>query len=114
MSYFDISSAEVRAAAAQSKDEHLNELFNTRQDVYNFAAKLYVGEDKYEQLSKADKKKLRKNFKTVMLGVLYGLGKCNAVQYRNILENQWAKSMKAEKYRNIRANVELTCEIKRP
>jgi hypothetical protein len=43
----------------------LNELFNTRQDVYNFAAKLYVGEDKYEQLSKADKKKLRKNFKTV-------------------------------------------------
>ena len=52
----------------------MNELFNTRQDVYNFAAKLYVGEDKYEQLSKADKKKLRKNFKTVMLGVLYGLG----------------------------------------
>ena len=48
-----------------------------------------------------------------MLGVLYGLGR-NAVRYRNVLENQWAKSMKAEKYKNIRANVELTCEIKRP
>ena len=43
----------------------MNELFNTRQDVYNFAAKIYVGEEKYSQLSKADKKKLRKNFKTV-------------------------------------------------
>ena len=47
-----------------------------------------------------------------MLGVLYGLGR-NAVRYRNVLENQWAKSMKAEKYKNIRANVELTYEIKR-
>lgn len=48
-----------------------------------------------------------------MLGVLYGLGKRNAVRYRNVLDNQWAKSMKAEKYRNIRANVELTYEVKR-
>ena len=47
-----------------------------------------------------------------MLGVLYGLGR-NAVRYRNVLEDQWAKSMKAEKYKNIRANVELTCEIKK-
>ena len=46
-----------------------------------------------------------------MLGVLYGLGR-NAVRYRNILDNQWAKSMKAEKYRDIRANVELTYGIK--
>lgn len=42
-------------------------LFETGQDVYNFAAKLYVGEEKYSQLSKADKKKLRKTFKTVFL-----------------------------------------------
>lgn len=75
LSYFDISSAEVRAAAAQSKDAALIEKFETRQDVYNFCAQIYLGKENWENLSKSDKKRYRKNFKTVMLGVLYGLGK---------------------------------------
>ena len=46
-------------------DKNLNDLFSQRKDVYNYAARIHVGAETYDRLDKADKKKLRKNFKTV-------------------------------------------------
>lgn len=74
-SYFDISSAEVRACAGASQDPNMAKLFSEGKDVYIYCAKLYLGEDGWNNLSKADKKKFRKTFKTTLLGIMYGLGK---------------------------------------
>jgi hypothetical protein len=75
LSYFDISSAEVRAMAAMSGCKELQEKFENRIDVYNYTAQLYVGKENWEKLSKKEKKELRGKFKTVTLGLMYGLGK---------------------------------------
>ena len=53
----------------------MNKLFQDSKDVYIFCAKLYLGEEGWNNLSKADKKKFRKMFKTSLLGIMYGLGK---------------------------------------
>src|SRR5574344_287516 len=74
MTYFDISSAEVKAAGFASGDKDLIKKFNDGEDVYIYSAKLYLG-DGFDKLSGPDKKLWRKRFKTVFLGVLYGLGK---------------------------------------
>lgn len=75
LTYFDISSAEVKAAGFASGDPDLIAKFNAGEDIYIYSAKLYLGEDGWNKLSKDQKKKWRKRFKTVFLGVLYGLGK---------------------------------------
>lgn len=75
LTYFDISSAEVKAAGYASKDPDLIAKFNAGEDIYIYSAQLYLGEDGWNSLSKKDKKKWRKRFKTIFLGVLYGLGK---------------------------------------
>ena len=72
--YFDISSAEVKAAGFASGDPDLIDKFNKGEDIYIYSAKLYLG-DKFDQLDKKGKKMWRKRFKTIFLGVLYGLGK---------------------------------------
>lgn len=75
LTYFDISSAEVKAAGYASGDPDLIAKFEKGEDIYIYSAQLYLGEDGWNKLSKKAKKKWRKRFKTVFLGVLYGLGK---------------------------------------
>lgn len=58
----------------------MNKLFQESKDVYIFCAKLYLGEEGWNNLSKADKKKFRKTFKTTLLGIMYGLGKNSLAQ----------------------------------
>jgi hypothetical protein len=73
--YYDISSAEVKSAGFASGDPKLIEKFVNGEDIYIYTAKLYLGEAKWDSLDKSAKKTWRKKFKTVFLGVLYGLGK---------------------------------------
>lgn len=73
LGYFDISSAEVRTAAYRSKDPVMIHLFETGQDLYIHAAKLYFKEQ-WENMDGPERAKWRKSFKTILLGVMYGMG----------------------------------------
>ena len=73
LSYFDISSAEVKSAGFMSKDENLINMFVNGIDVYIATAKIYL-KDRWDGLSDKEKKAWRKKFKTTFLGILYGLG----------------------------------------
>lgn len=74
LTYFDISSAEVKAAGYASMDPDLIAKFDSGEDIYIYSAILYL-KDKWDALTPKERKKWRKRFKTVFLGVLYGLGK---------------------------------------
>ena len=52
----------------------LIDTFNAGIDVYIRSAKVFLGEEHWNKLSKKDQKAWRKKFKTVTLGLLYGLG----------------------------------------
>ena len=67
MSYFDISSAEVKASGYASGDKDIISAFDQNIDIYIFSAKLYLGEEAWEKLSDKDKKMWRKRFKTIKL-----------------------------------------------
>lgn len=70
LSYFDISSAEVRSIAYKSKDPVMINLFETGQDLY-----VHVGKIAFPDLdwtTKEVKKAKRPIFKQVLLGSLYG------------------------------------------
>lgn len=71
LSYFDISSAEVRTLAYRSGDKALIHLFETGQDVYIYTAKSMLGADKWEGFDKSERKGWRKIFKVVFLAVAY-------------------------------------------
>ena len=49
-------------------------LFETRQDLYIHVAKIYFGEDRWNSSDTAFKKLWRGRFKTILLGVMYGMG----------------------------------------
>lgn len=74
LSYFDISSAEVRTAAYISGDPVMINLFETKQDPYIHVARIHFGEDTWNNSDKAFKKLWRGRFKTILLGVMYGMG----------------------------------------
>jgi len=85
LSYFDISSAEVKSAGylagnmaiqlhGENASTNLIDTFNNNIDVYIRSAKVFLGEDHWNSLSSGDQKLWRKKFKTVTLGLLYGLG----------------------------------------
>ena len=74
LSYFDISSAEVKSAGFASGDPSLIGHFINGTDIYIHTAKQYLGEEGFNNLDKAHKKMWRKRFKTIFLGLLYGLG----------------------------------------
>ena len=65
LTYFDISSAEVKAAGYASGDPDLIAKFNAGEDIYIYSAQLYLGKDGWDKLSKKQKKMWRKRFKTV-------------------------------------------------
>lgn len=63
LSYFDISSAEVKSAGYASGDPGLISKFDAGEDIYIYSAKLYL--PNFEELSDKDKKMWRKRFKTI-------------------------------------------------
>ena len=103
--YFDISSAEVKAAGFASMDPDLISKFRDGTDIYIYSAKLYLG-DEFDRLSKTDKKMWRKRFKTIFLGVLYGLGKkslaerlnCSEQEAENIIQGLYKSFPKLREY----------------
>lgn len=108
LSYFDISSAEVKSAGFASGDEHLIDMFVNGVDVYIATCKLYLGEDGYNQLSDVEKKTWRKKFKTIFLGILYGLGKQNLAGQLNCDVSEAEKIIQAvyNAYPKLREYVE--------
>ena len=63
LSYFDISSAEVKSSGYASGDPGLISKFDAGEDIYIYSAKLYL--PNFEELSDKDKKMWRKRFKTI-------------------------------------------------
>ena len=61
-------------------------MFNRGIDVYIYTAKLYLSN--WDNLDKKQQKKWRKRFKTVFLGVLYGLGKRSLAERLNCSEEE--------------------------
>ena len=112
LSYFDISSAEVKSAGFASADPGLIEKFNEGVDIYIYTAKLYYGEDGWNALDKKRKKKVRKQFKTVFLGILYGLGKnslaqrleCSVQEAENIIQSVYKAFPKLREYVDRQGN----------
>lgn len=86
LSYFDISSAEVKSAGFASGDPDLIDKFIKGEDIYIYSAKLYL--PNFDELSSKDKKMWRKRFKTIFLGVLYGLGKRSLAERLNCSEDE--------------------------
>lgn len=103
--YFDISSAEVKAAGFASEDPDLIDKFQKGEDIYIYSAKLYLGDD-FDKLQKTVKKMWRKRFKTIFLGVLYGLGKkslaerlnCSEEEAENIIQGLYKSFPKLREY----------------
>ena len=103
--YFDISSAEVKAAGFASGDPDLIDKFNKGEDIYIYSAKLYLG-DEFDKLDKKSKKMWRKRFKTIFLGVLYGLGKkslaerlyCSEEEADDIIQGLYTSFPKLREY----------------
>lgn len=88
ISYFDISSAEVRTLAYRSGDKGLINLFETGQDVYIYTAKSMLGEKKWNGFDKGEKKKWRKIFKVVYLAVAYRMSARTLGQQLNVPEEE--------------------------
>ena len=102
ISYFDISSAEVRTLAYKScldgsgtGDPGLIHLFETKQDVYVYTAKSMLGEDKWNRFDKAEKKKWRKIFKVVYLAVAYRMSARTLGVQLNVSEEEAQGYIKA-------------------
>lgn len=88
MSYFDISSAEIRTLAFRSGDKNLIELFKKGEDVYIYVAKQHLGVDVWDALGKSDKKKWRKRMKVVFLAIAYRMSPMTLGVQLNIPEDQ--------------------------
>ena len=88
MSYFDISSAEIRTLAFRSGDKNLIGLFQKGEDVYIYVAKQHLGEDIWDALGKSDKKKWRKRMKVVFLAIAYRMSPRTLGEQLNIPEDQ--------------------------
>ena len=63
-----------------SGDPSLIKHFTDGTDIYIHTAKQYLGEDGWEKLDSTHKKMWRRRFKTIFLGLLYGLGSKNLSQ----------------------------------
>lgn len=87
LSYFDISSAEVRSLFYKSGDANGINLFETGQDVYIHTAKAHLGEAKWNSLSKGEQKAQRKIFKVVFLAVAYRMSAKTLGENLNVPEN---------------------------
>lgn len=88
LSYFDISSAEVRTLGYKSGDANLINLFETGKDVYIHTAVAHLGKEKWDSLSKGEQKKQRKIFKVVFLAVAYRMSARTLGQNLNVPEQE--------------------------
>lgn len=97
-------------------DSGLIDAFNNNIDIYVFSAKLYLGgEEAWEKLSGKDKKMWRKRFKTIFLGVLYGLGKqnlaarleCSIQEAENIIQGLYKSFPRLREYVDEQAQYPL-------
>lgn len=86
MSYFDISSAEIRTLAFRSGDPGLIGLFQKGEDVYIYVAKQHLGTDTWDALGKSEKKKWRKRMKVVFLAIAYRMSSKTLGEQLNIPE----------------------------
>ena len=76
------------------------------EDIYIYSAKLFLGQDGWDRLNKAEKKMWRKRFKTIFLGVLYGLGKkslserlnCSIQESEQIIQGLYKSFPKLREY----------------
>lgn len=94
LTYFDISSAEVKSAGFASGDPDLIDKFVNGVDIYVYTAKIYLGEH-FDTLGEKDKKAWRKRFKTIFLGILYGLGKRSLAERLNCSEEEAERIIEA-------------------
>lgn len=69
-------------------DPDLIQKFKDGTDIYIYSAKLYLGDEKFESLAPEVKKMWRKRFKTIFLGVLYGLGRKSLAERLNCTEDE--------------------------
>lgn len=93
LSYFDISSAEVKSAGFASGDPDLIDKFVKGIDIYIYTAKLYL--PNFDTLDDKSKKMWRKRFKTIFLGILYGLGKKSLAERLNSTEEEAERIIEA-------------------
>lgn len=109
LTYFDISSAEVKAAGFASMDPDLIAKFRSGEDIYIYSALLYLGEEAWDKLTAGEKKKWRKRFKTIFLGVLYGLGKRSLAERLNSTEDEAEDIIQGlyKSFPQLRAYVEI-------
>lgn len=78
---------------------------------YIYSAQLYLGEDTWKTLSDKDKKMWRKRFKTIFLGVLYGLGKnslaerleCSIEESDRIIQGLYKSFPKLREYVDVQS-----------
>jgi hypothetical protein len=74
MSYFDVSQAEPRTAAYLIDKAKMRECYENGQDLYHLTAALMHNMSYEEWVQKPEAKRFRANFKTCLLGLLYGMG----------------------------------------
>lgn len=68
-------------------DKDLIKTIEDGNDIYIYTAKIYLG-DKWDTLDKKTQKAWRKKFKTIFLGVMYGLGRAALSQRLNCSEEE--------------------------
>lgn len=74
MSYFDVSQAEPRTCAYLMEKDKMRECYETGKDLYYMTAAIMHNQTYEEFTARPDAKAYRSNFKTVLLGLLYGMG----------------------------------------
>lgn len=131
LTYFDISSAEVKSAGfmagrmaiekyGENASTGLINTFNSGQDVYIKTAKIFLDEDGWNKLNDKDKKTWRKKFKTIFLGILYGLGKnslaerlnCSTEDAENIIQTVYNAYPELDEYIKQQQNYPFSHEGK--
>lgn len=74
MSYFDVSQAEPRTCAYLLDKDKMRECYETGKDLYMLTAASMKGMDYDEFCKDKANRKYRGHFKTILLGLLYGMG----------------------------------------
>ena len=105
LTYYDISSAEVKSAGFKSMDPNMIDKFIKNEDIYVFTGKMYKPNGPWDT-DPGFKKTWRKKMKTVFLGILYGLGSkslaeslnCSEAEALNIIESVFTTFPKLKEY----------------
>lgn len=96
-------------------DPELIKMFDQGTDIYIYTCKLYLTEDGWNRLDKAEKKAWRKRFKQIFLGLLYGLGitslseklNCSKEESQKIIDSVYSNFPKLREYVAIQGRYPL-------